>query len=200
MQNVKIAVTGGIGSGKSLFCSVIEKEGFKIIYADDLSKKLLREDEQLKAEIKDSFGEEAYIEGELNRKYLAEVVFADEENVKKINSIVHPAVIKKTSELIDEYLPETDIAVEAALIFEADMQHLFDAVVVVKADDETRIGRIMGRDSADREGVLKRMENQMSQEEKIKNADFVIDNNGSREDIIKQLPAFNDFINKLRPV
>lgn len=190
-KKLKIAVTGGIGSGKSLFCKFFEEDGFIVIHADRLSKQLLQSEPHLQKEIIDAFGDESYINGELNRAYLASLVFSDPANATRINQIVHPFVIAEQDRLMDEILRDNDLAiVEAALIFEANAQSHFDITVLVTADKEIRMQRIIERDNLPREEIEKRMSLQIPEEEKIKLADTVIYNNGTIPDLKEQYAQF----------
>ncbi|MFA8341534.1 MAG: dephospho-CoA kinase [Rhodothermaceae bacterium] len=184
MKKLKIAVTGGIGTGKSMFCQLLEERNYKVIKADNLAKQLLAEDENIKKNIIREFGAEAYSDGAPDVKYLAEKVFTDPEKVKKINTIIHPATISKIEVLMEETLKQDDLVfVESALIYEAGMEDLFDYVVAVTAEDETRFARVMERDNVSKEEIERRMDNQLSEKYKKDSADFSVDNNGSVEDL-----------------
>jgi dephospho-CoA kinase len=186
-KKLKIAITGGIGSGKSALAEYITSKDFKVINADKIAKEILIEDAKVKEKIIKAFGEESYTAQGVNAKYLSDTVFSSPAKVDKINSIVHPAVIKKVEQLNAEYLKtESIVFTEAALIYEAEMQDLFNFIVLVKSDEETRIKRIIERDKKDREEILQRMQNQYSDEEKAGAADFVIENNSTLEDLHKK--------------
>lgn len=181
-NKLKIAVTGGIGSGKSTFCDYLSNEGFFVLKADDLAKELLNSDITIKSKVIRAFGVAAYSGNSVNKVFLAEKVFSNPHSVQKINAIIHPRVIEETVKVIDEQLKTNDLVfVEAALIFEAKMEDLFDYIIVITSDLEKRIERIIKRDNVTREKVLKRMENQLSEETKRKKADFVFINNGNQE-------------------
>ncbi len=182
MKKLKIAITGNFGSGKSSVADIIEEKGYQVLKADDVSKELYITDEKVKKEIIEQFGTESYTDGKLNKAYLTEKVFSDEESVKKINSILHPPTIKKVNFLIKKALQKSDMVfTEAALIYEAQMDLHYDYVIAVAADNEIRKKRIFERDGADEETFNKRDSKQMPQEEKIKLASFVIENNSSLE-------------------
>lgn len=183
-KNYKVAVTGGIGSGKSLFCKFLEKLNYPVIHADDLGKNILVKDNEVKREVISTFGNESYNGENLNRKYLAEKVFNDPENVLRINSIIHPRVIAETKKMMDEYLKENNIVFcEAALIYEADMEDLFDYVVLVTADEDIRMKRKRESDNMSDEDFIKRQDNQIPDKEKMKRADFIFINNGTTEEL-----------------
>ena len=132
IKKIKIAVTGGIGSGKSLFCNFLNQLGIPVISVDEVSKELLETDKDIRGKIIKAFGSESFNGNIANKKYLAEKVFSNPLNVITINSIIHPKVIKKVNILADEKLRSANIvAAEAALIYEADMEKYFDYVVLV---------------------------------------------------------------------
>ena len=183
-KNLKIAVTGNIGSGKSTFCNYLESKGFKVLRADDISKEILISDENVRAEIKKVFGEETLVGDELNKKYLAEQVFSDPQKVQVINSILHPVVIQKLDELMESlFVDEKIVFVEAALIYEADMEYLFDYVVLISSELRDRFKRKEKSDNYTFEEFKSREENQIKEEEKSKRADFEFKNNGSIEEL-----------------
>ncbi|HUX93142.1 MAG TPA: dephospho-CoA kinase [Ignavibacteriaceae bacterium] len=183
-KKLKVGITGSIGSGKSTFSKFIADTGFKVINVDDISKELLVSDKLIKEKIIELFGKESYIGDEVNKKYLAEKVFSNSEQVAKINSIVHPAAIKKTESLILQNLKDANIAfAEAALIYEADMENIFDFVILVTTNEKLRLDRKVRFDNYTKEQFLKRNENQIPDDEKKKRADFVIENSGSLEEL-----------------
>ncbi len=108
-RKLKIAVTGGIGAGKSEVCRLISEAGYKVINADDIAKDILKSDTAVRKKVIDLFGEESYLGDEVNRDYLSEKVFNDSENVAKINSIIHPLTLLRINKLISEEFIEKDI-------------------------------------------------------------------------------------------
>ncbi len=184
MKKIKVAITGGIGSGKSEFSKILIEKGLTVLNADKIAKNILFTDEQVKSKVIKIFGNESYNEEGVNTKYLAQKVFTDEEQIKKLNSIVHPVTIKKIDEMMNEILKEKNIVfVEAALIYEAEMEELFDYVILITAEERIRIDRVIERDKVDEEEVLDRMQNQITETEKRKYADFVIDNDKELNDL-----------------
>jgi dephospho-CoA kinase len=181
-KKLKIAITGSIGSGKSLFTGFMKEKGYNVINADDVSKEILASDGEVKKKVVDIFGESSFMGNQINRKYLAEKVFSNPENVLIINSILHPLVIKRIDKMMDEELRLKDkVFVEAALIYEADMEEMFDYVVLITANKENRAGR--KAEELSLEDFEKRENNQIPEDEKKKRADFTFDNNGSIEDL-----------------
>ena len=184
MKKIKIAITGGIGSGKSLVSDYLEKKGFPVLRADLIAKELMAQDVQIKKKLIEEFGEESYSDDKLNTKYLAANVFTNEENVQKINSIVHPPVMKKIDELTKEIFKNNDIVfIESALVYEANLEDFFDYVMLVLADEKIRIARIISREKVTEEQVRVRMQFQIPDEEKKDDADFVLDNNTTLQEL-----------------
>jgi len=183
-KKLKVAVTGSIGSGKSEFCNYLESKGFIVIKADNISKEILANDKSVRVKVEKIFGEESFKSNEINRKYLAEKIFSIPENVLKINSILHPKVIDKVEWLLRDHLKSNDIVfVEAALIYEADMEYMFDYVVLITADYQTRMKRKIKSISFTEDEFKKRNENQIPDEEKKKHADFVFENNSTLNEL-----------------
>lgn len=190
-RKLKIAVTGGIGSGKSLFCSFLQDSGLTVISADRLAGELLAADPQIKEKIIASFGKASYRDGKPDTKFIASKVFASAENLATMNSIVHPVVIREVKRRMKEVLKSQDfVAVEAALIYEAQMEEMFDYVVLVTADEEIRIKRAAERIGASEEDVRRRNSGQIPEEQKQEWADFTFRNDGSPEDLKKKADFF----------
>lgn len=197
-EKIKIGLTGGIGSGKSTVADFLRKKGIKVFDADRLAKELMTSDEELKRELIKEFGEETFSGGELNREYLANTIFVNPAKVEKINSIVHPVVKNKLTSLMNKELEKSNlVAAEVALIFEADMTEMFDYIWVVTADEETRIKRVMERSGLSRREIIKRMENQIPEKEKISRADFVFYNNNSVEKLEENVSFMLSIIQKI---
>lgn len=181
---LKIAVTGGYGSGKSSVCEIISEKGYPVIKADFLAKNLLNENPEVKKEVIQSFGGKSYSGDLPNKNFLAEIVFNDPEKLEILNSIIHPRTIKIIEEKMSESLKKSDLVfVESALIYEAKRVKHFDYIILVSAEEEIRISRIEKRDGLQRDEIRKRISNQLSEEEKRKRADFIIENNGVRADL-----------------
>ena|SRR5665213_1208387 len=141
---LRIGITGGIGSGKSTVSNIFSVLGIPVYDSDSASKRLMEEDTELKKKIIQSFGEESYSKGNLNRKYLSEQVFTDQKKIELLNSIVHPATIKDAEEwMIKQKAPYT--IKEAALIFESGSNKLLDLVIGVSSPLPLRIERTIQR-------------------------------------------------------
>ncbi len=172
---LRIGLTGGIGSGKSTVAKIFETLGIPVYYADDASKRLMNENEELKAAIQKNFGNETYTDGKLNRKHLSALVFNNPEKLGLLNSIVHPATIKDAEEWMQQQTTPYAIK-EAALIFESGSQEHLDKVIGVYAPAAIRINRVMQRDNTTREEVTSRMNKQINEEIKMGLCDYVVTN------------------------
>jgi dephospho-CoA kinase len=176
----RIAVTGNIGSGKTAFCKILVDAGYLVINADELSKELLTTNENLKSKIIQIFGKESYFKGQINKKYIADKVFSSPINVNKINSIIHPVVISEIEKIfIEKEGKEKIIFVEAALIYEAKMENLFDYIVLITSEENIRKERKIKNGKMTAEEFYKRNANQLSNDNKKRKADFVFENNSS---------------------
>lgn len=189
----RVGLTGGIGSGKSLICSILEKLRVPVYYADAEAKRLMNSHPDLKAQIKKLFGEQAYKNGSLDREYLAGRLFGDGELLVAMNSLVHPAVREDFNRWADLQTDVAYVVEEAAILFESGAHRELDRTVLVSAPEELRIDRVMERDGCDREAVLRRMGHQWSEEELMKLADHVILNDGKQ----MLLPQVIELHNKL---
>ena len=170
-----IGLTGGIGSGKSTVARMFEMLNVPVYYADQQAKRLMTSAIDLKLKIIELFGENAYVNGNLNRAYIADIVFRDKTMLKALNAIVHPEVRKDFLRWIDSQSGSYVIQ-ENPLIFEKNDQELFEKVITVTADKELRIQRIIDRDGIGKDQVLDRMANQLDDSKKTELADFVIYN------------------------
>ena len=177
---MKIGITGGIGSGKSQVSKLIENSGYVVFNADDIAKQIMIDDESVRELIILEFGENSYNNGELNRSYLATKAFSSVENVAILNAIVHPPMVEKINELMENELKKSKIVfVEAALIYEAEVDSILDYVLLVTSDENSRIDRIKSRDGLSETEIRNRMKFQMPESEKENLADFTIKNNSS---------------------
>ncbi len=172
---LRIGLTGGIGSGKSTVAKIFEVLGVPVYYADDAAKRLMNEDEDLKRQVKEQFGEEAYKDGKLDRKYLGSIVFSSPEKLEALNKLTHPATIADAERWMKRQTTSYAIK-EAALIFESGAQQQLDYVIGVTAPAPLRILRTIQRDQVTREEVLARMDKQMDESIKMRLCDFILKN------------------------
>jgi len=180
---LKVGITGGIGSGKSTVASIFEALGVPIYYADDRAKKLMTESQSLVNSIKQNFGDECYHKnGMLNRKYLASKVFRDSNKLEILNSLVHPAVAQDGLEWMTKKKSAgyAYTIKEAALLFESESYKSLDKIITVFAPIDLRIERLLKRDDTTEQKIRDRMANQMPDDEKLKRADYVVYNDGSK--------------------
>lgn len=186
-KKIKVGITGGIGSGKSVFSDALKEKGFPVIFADDIAKEILATDPLTKELIIMEFGQEAFPGDKLDTQFLADKVFPDPGNVEIINAIIHPPTIKRIRSLMkSELLKHNIVFVEAALIYESELEDLFDLIVLITADDEIKKQRKIAQGMSESDFIM-RQQNQIKDEEKVKLADFIFMNNGEKEDLCKKV-------------
>ena len=189
-----VAITGGIGSGKSYVSAMLEERGIPVYNADTESKRLTLSNAEIRNKLIALLGEEIYANGELNKPMLASYLFASTENAVRINGIIHPVVKEDFKRWLTNHTEKEITAFESAILYEAGFEDSVDAVLVVFAPRELRLERAMKRDKATREQIEARMDAQMDEEEKCRRADFVVYNDGSLP-LDEQLTSF---INQLK--
>ena len=177
---VILAVTGTIGSGKSVVARIMEIMGVPVYDCDSRAKSLMVDNTFVVNELKRMFGSECYdVDGSLNRKYLASRIFVDDTNVKRVNALVHPVVKDDFTRWVSAQTVPV-VAVETALLYESGMIDVVDKVLAVWTDKETAITRTMNRSGMSRSQVLSRMQKQMSADELLLLSDFSIYNSGEK--------------------
>ncbi|MEJ6614424.1 MAG: dephospho-CoA kinase [Saprospiraceae bacterium] len=174
---IKVGLTGGIGSGKTTVAKLFEKKGIPVYYADTKAKHLMTYDKLLKFQIIKAFGKDVYhSNGRLNRKALASIIFNDKSKLTLINNLVHPAIAADGKAWYQAQ--NTMYAIkEAALMIESGSHQDLDVLVVVTADIKERIRRVQKRDHVSMKTVEERINNQLSDAERLAHADYIIDNN-----------------------
>jgi dephospho-CoA kinase len=189
-----IGVTGGIASGKSTVTDILKKRfNYIVIDADQLARQAVEPGSPGLRKITTAFGPEVINEnGELNRSLMGELIANDEQARKKLNAMVHPEIKKLYDQQIDFYRQSGIPAVfyDCPLLFETNLQNTVDETILVVADKEIRIGRLIERDKLTRDQAIKRIDMQMSDEDKIVLADTIIENNGSLEDLLITTNAY----------
>lgn len=173
-------ITGGIGSGKSFVCRMLEERGCKIFYCDDVAKALIRHDERLRESLKRLVGEKLYAgDGTLRKAVLSAFICESAEKAQMVDALVHPRVRETFVEWAAEQRAagREEIYMECALLFEAGFDSLVDKSVLVSTDEAERVRRIMQRDGIDEEKTKGWMALQMPEEEKRRRADIIIENN-----------------------
>lgn len=186
---LRVGVTGGIGSGKSLVCEIFRVLGVPVSHADETARYLMEHDAGLIARIKAAFGAAAYENGRLNRAYLSQHVFSQPEKLAQLNALVHPAAIAFGSKWFAAQTTPYAIK-EAAIFFESGSHKEVDVMIGVWAPEPLRISRTMKRSNLSEEEVRARMSRQLPEEEKMKRCDFVINNDGT-EPLIPQVLALH---------
>jgi dephospho-CoA kinase len=176
-----VGLTGGIGSGKTTIAKMFYELGVSIYIADVEAKKLMHTSEAIKKELIEAFGEETYMNGELNRSYLSNIVFNQPKELQKINAIVHPRVGQHFNDWYKARKDEKYIIKEVAILFENDSYKQCDKIITVFASIEERFRRILLRDTTTREAVQNRMNNQWRDEKKMAFSDYIIHN----EDLVQ---------------
>jgi len=187
---LKIGLTGGIGSGKSSVSNILKSWNAHIFDADIVSKTILNHNESAQNEVITEFGTDVIgSEGMIDKKKLSRIVFHDEDHQIKLNAIIHPYVFSEIDKEFETILTKGEnelFVVDAALIYESGADTHMDYVVVVTSHLGLKIERVLAKGELSREEFLERAELQWSDEEKIQLADFVIQNNGSHEDLLRE--------------
>ncbi len=176
---LKIGLTGNIGSGKSVVSRIFGILGVPVYNADNEAKRIL-DSRQVIPMIIDVFGKDAIIgENVVNKKFLAEIVFKDKRKLEQLNSIIHPLVISDFDIWTRNFSDKKYVINESAILVETGLYKLFDRLITVISPEDIRIDRVMKRDNCTKEQVLARINNQLSEEDKIKVSDFIIKNDES---------------------
>lgn len=187
---IRVGLTGGLASGKGFVGRTLEEMGCHVIRADEVGHQVLLKGGESYDAVVGRFGEEILnSDGEINRKRLASIVFANPEQLAVLNAIVHPAVFRREAEFLDAVAlsdPDGIGIVEAAILIETGSYRRFDRIVLVVCTEEQQIERAVHRDGATREEAEARLRRQMPLAEKRKYADFVIDTSGSKENTVEQ--------------
>ncbi|PIF62499.1 MULTISPECIES: dephospho-CoA kinase [unclassified Flavobacterium] len=170
-----IGLTGGIGSGKTTIANYFKSFGIPVYIADDEARKIMQSVEIISA-IKNVFGDEVFENEKLNREELAKIVFNNPEKLEKLNNIVHPAVKKHFEQWLLQHTAAPYVIYEAAILFESGSYKNCDLIITVTAPIESRIQRVVERDKTTRELVLKRINAQWTDEQRISKSDFIIEN------------------------
>ncbi|BDG37073.1 dephospho-CoA kinase [Saccharococcus caldoxylosilyticus] len=189
-MTLTIGLTGGIASGKSTVTKMIRELGIPVIDADQVARDVVKVGEEAYTQIVATFGQDILqTNGEIDRAKLGAIVFHNEQERKKLNAIVHPAVRRRMMAEKEEYVQSgaKTIVLDIPLLFESELTHLIDKVIVVYVDDEVQLERLMKRNGFSKEEALARIRSQMPLREKVKKADAVINNNGTVEETKQQL-------------
>ena len=191
-----VGLTGNIGCGKSSLSDIFRAEGIKIIDADIIARQIY-EDEKLLSKVYETFGNDIKNEdGSINRKALGRIVFSDDEKLIQLSKLTHPVIRQKVSDEIEAYKSQNEeiVILDAALLVESDYLNFIDKLLVVTCKENIQIERIIARDNCSIEEALGRIKSQMSQENKVKYADYVIDNSATLSELRKKAFIFMNYI------
>ena len=187
-----IGLTGGIGSGKSAISRGLRALGYQVIDTDLLAREMMQNDQSVISGLNELFGCDVFsVDGTLNRQLIASQVFTHPDLLERLNRLVHPAVIRRVSEMAQAH-PDETILVESAILFESGLNRLCDAVIAVSAPVELRVRRAMQRDHAPEEKIKQRMENQLTDGQREQQSDLIIINgeNAKISDLCLQVNEF----------
>ncbi|NLY23480.1 MAG: dephospho-CoA kinase [Bacteroidales bacterium] len=186
---IKIGITGGIGSGKSVVCDLFRLHDIPVFDADREAKHLNDTSPVIREQITSHFGESLYIDDKLNRKEFARLIFHDQKKLTIANAIIHPVLAGYFQEWCLQRVAQPYLIIDAAILIEAGFQRFVDTVLIVTCPADIRLERVMKRDHSTRNEVETRMRNQLPEEEKVKQGDFVICND-NRQSLIRQVDDF----------
>ncbi|MCU0458526.1 MAG: dephospho-CoA kinase [Bacteroidales bacterium] len=181
----RLGVTGGIGSGKTTVCRIFRVLGVPVFVADNVARELMEDDREIRSAVNLIAGKDLYVSGTLDRKELARLIFNRPELLRRVNAAVHPAVLSR----FDEWASASEVPyviMEAAILFEAGADAHVDRVVTISAPVEERIARVMGRNDLTREEVIRRINNQLEDEEREEQSYYIL-NNADNEMIIPEI-------------
>lgn len=186
---LKIGITGGIGSGKSLACSYIEKLGYKVIYADRVAKELYASNLELRKKLVKAFGKGILDEtGNISRPNSRKIIFSSKKNIKRVNSIVHPFVFAEMDKMVSK-IKDRMVFFEAAIMFESGSYKRMNYVVLIYSNQKNRILRIRKRDNVTISAIKNLMKLQLDEREKARRADFIISNNSTPAELKQKVKA-----------
>ena len=193
-DNLNIGITGSIACGKSTVSDYLIAKGYTIIDADKLGHVALTSDD-VKRKLAEKFGDEILENNEISREKLGKLVFGNDDNLKILNSIIHPKIKELILKLQEEHKDEDLVFLDIALLYEANFVDLVEKVAVVYVDEDVQLERLMTRNFLSKEEALKRIESQMSPQEKASLGDFVINNSYRKEDTFQQI---DEILEKLK--
>ena len=191
---MNIGITGSIACGKSTVSDYLIAKGYTIIDADKLGHVALTSDD-VKRKLAEKFGDEILENNEISREKLGKLVFGNDDNLKILNSIIHPKIKELILKLQEEHKDEDLVFLDIALLYEANFVDLVEKVAVVYVDEDVQLERLMTRNTLSKEEAIKRIESQMSPREKAALGDFVINNSYSKEDTFQQI---DEILEKLK--
>jgi dephospho-CoA kinase len=177
-----VGLTGGIGSGKTTVAALFKKQNTVAVYiADTEAKIIMNSSEIIRTQLLKAFGKETYQNNQLNRQYLAKIVFEDSKKLTILNSIVHPEVKKNFQEFVAQHTEKAYILYESAILFESKSAQQCNFIISVFVSQEERIQRVLNRDSSTRAEVLSRIQNQWKEDKKLLQSHYVINNDALQD-------------------
>lgn len=191
---IKVGLTGGIGSGKSIIIKIFSSIGIPVYIADEKAKILMNSNFILQKSLIKEFGDEVYANNKLNAKYLSEIIFNNKNALNKINSIVHPFVMSDFVQWAQNQQHANYVLMESAILFETGLYKEFDKIISVTAPENLRIKRIINRDKLSKDEIKRRIENQYNDEERLALSDYVIKNDEDELVIPQILKIHNEII------
>ena len=194
---VKVGLTGGIGSGKTTVSNFLLEYGIPVYNSDSQGKKLMNTNLELINNIVNIFGESVYNNGILNTNLLSSIVFSDPEKIKQLNNLVHPKVAEDFNQWVGKNNNQPILVKEAAILIESGAYLDMDKIILVISKKSNRINRVSKRDNSDLESIEKRINFQLTDDEKIKYADYIIENNSSLDDLKNEVLRVINEINKV---
>ncbi|GAA4885541.1 dephospho-CoA kinase [Flaviramulus aquimarinus] len=190
-----VGLTGGIGSGKTTVAKAFKALGVPVYIADEEAKKLMNKSKIIKRKLNQLFGEKAYVDGKLNKPFIANIIFNDKTFLQKMNAIIHPRVAKHFKKwVLKQEAPY--VIKEVAILFENNGHHACDYVITVTAPKALKIERLLERDDTSKEKIEAIMKNQWTDAEKVKLSDFVIDNTSLHETKSQVLEIHQEISNR----
>jgi len=190
MKRIRIGITGGIGSGKSYISNLISNiYGIPLYNTDNIAKDIMKNNLIIKQKIINTFGEDSYIDGNINKPKLNKILFEDEDksNLNTMNSIIIPAIVNDFNDWCDKQ-DSSFVLFESAIIFETGIERNFDFIICVVADMNVRINRVSKRDNISKDLILNRINNQLTDEIKKTKSDFILPNNNDDDIFLSLMP------------
>ena len=195
---LKVGLTGGIGSGKTLVGEIFNHLGIPVFNADLESKNIINTDIEIVRYLKNKFGDDIYTPDGINRQKMASIIFNDKKVLAEVNLIIHPKVREYFIKWMNNFKNTPYVIEEAAILFESEAYKELDITINVHADELIRINRVVERDRTNIEAVKSRMKNQLSDKERIALADFTIDNDGNKMILPQILEIHNQIIKRIK--
>lgn len=193
---LRLGITGGIGSGKTLVCSIFQQLGVPVYNADTRAKWLINNHTELKTKLIKQFGEATFIDGLYNTAHISSIVFDNPQQLAFLNAIIHPTVFEDWKQFCEQNKTSPIVIKEAAIMLETDSKYTVDKIALVYAPQSIRIQRVVQRDQITEADLLKKIKVQMSEEEKFKLADYIIVNDGEQSLIKQVTKLYNDLLSQ----